>query len=869
LTVPVQYVPAGTYYIRIICIVIVSLQFTFLKTAQLETDRSLLQTNYRLAQTTLVETIHYHNFLEATVVVKAALVVEVVVAVPCRMRMRMRMSHPPHKKSPSILCLVLLLLGILICLPTSCWAQQVVLQEQNNYTFDDLEPCALNTAQISQLGPNEDIEPCVVFQVQPNEFYESVDRPTNNNNASYSTIRMVQVTPSNCGNHRDGSVTGVESLNADNGGRGVAIGFQEDHYVTFHLISVIAGNPATLSEGEYARRHVQLLSSMLTSSLTSSLMSSLDMHTAPYIIGSCSFASAMEQEPAREHKAILMAQVGPPGFYTEGNPYVFGFHINSDTYPLPSVQSLGFWANDQEGGPASIPVRVIYRSKSEFFYSTCRSAIDRLKEAGFTNIKEILYDHAADHDEDGEINEFDQDFLVGLADEACPPDSSSDDRDFHPALFACTLTEHDTIVRRWVENGCRPVSTWITASTWGWANDNLDEVPYYQGGGQWHEQFSYSDRYFEKGRDLLIHNQAKFGYFGNYDQVVSYAIPVLYAQHLISHYRVIDTPDPIADFADEEGRERLRRGMLVLNVETLFGPVAFNEFQRNIGRGAAGTQWLPRNDDVSFANALVAPFLQAEASTFIPALSAVPCQAGDFVNDIMRVEQASVLASGCAPCPVDTYTLDPSEAQECTPCRAGSSTEGMEGQDKCYVFEDNLLSEGILAFGYTATTITWILSISFISWLFLHRDDPVVRVSQIEFLVLICIGAMISSSTVIALSFQAGTDDDVSAATAGCTAAPFLYAIGWVLQYSSLSAKTLRLFTTMTSTKRMKRVTVTAIQMSRIVVAALAVDLTILICWTIYSPLVVRDIVRAYVVSCYCRRGHHSHIFIYLFAVRT
>jgi hypothetical protein len=54
------------------------------------------------------------------------------------------------------------------------------------------------------------------------------------------------------------------------------------------------------------------------------------------------------------------------------------------------------------------------------------------------------------------------------------------------------------------------------------------------------------------------------------------------------------------------------------------------------------------------------------------------------------------------------------------------------------------------------------------------------------------------------------------------------------------------------------------------VVAALAADVTILICWTIYySALAVRDIVRACVVSCYCRQGHHSHIFIYLFAKKA
>ena len=233
---------------------------------------------------------------------------------------------------------------------------------QKNYTFEDLEPCSLNTVQISKLGPDDELEPCIIFEVEPGDF---VVRPEMS-----STISLVQVTPSGCGNHRDGAVTGVQSLNSDNGAMGVAIGFNNDHYVSFHLVSIVAGNPANLSEDEYDRRHVQILKSA---------MSALD---SPYIVGSCSFASAIEKEPARELKAIVMAQVGPPGFYTEGNPYVFGFHINSDTYPLPNVQSLSFLAQELEGGASKIPVRVIYRTKSEFFYSTCRSAIDTLQSQG-------------------------------------------------------------------------------------------------------------------------------------------------------------------------------------------------------------------------------------------------------------------------------------------------------------------------------------------------------------------------------------------------------------------------------------------------------------------------------------------------------
>jgi hypothetical protein len=156
----------------------------------------------------------------------------------------------------------------------------------------------LNTVEIAQLGPDDDLEPCIIFDVKPNEF---AVRPENKS----STIALVQVTPSNCGNHRAGAVTGVQSLNANNGAKGVAIGFQQDHFVSFHLVSVIAGNPASLSEGDFDRRHIQLLKSIVTTM------------NSPYIVGTCSFASAIETQPAREHKAIVMAQVGPPGFYID------------------------------------------------------------------------------------------------------------------------------------------------------------------------------------------------------------------------------------------------------------------------------------------------------------------------------------------------------------------------------------------------------------------------------------------------------------------------------------------------------------------------------------------------------------------------
>jgi hypothetical protein len=342
------------------------------------------------------------------------------------------------------------------------------------------------------------------------------------------------------------------------------------------------------------------------------------------------------------------------------------------------------------------------------------------------------------------------------------------------------------------------------------------------------------------------------------------AIVVLFAQHLESSYRVADDPDPLGDFASPEGREILRRDMLVLKVDTLFGPVAFDENQRNIGREAAGSQWLPNSlveefeDDQDelqeqihfvrttgsttrnkiFSNRLVAPFLQAEAAAVVVADSAKNCDPGQFVNETEWFEQGSILRCGCSQCPVDTFVPRSTLAFQCTRCPAGSTTDGLEGQESCYDIDDNLLSPGALAFGYLAVALTWILGFVFMCWIGYHRNDPVVRMSQKEFLLLICVGAMISSSTIIALSFQAGSDESTKAATAGCTAAPFLYAIGWALQYASLSAKTYRLYLIMRNSEHLKRVKITFFKMLRIVFAVLAIDLAILISWTVVSPLI-------------------------------
>lgn len=709
-----------------------------------------------------------------------------------------------------------------------------------SYLFEDLQPCTLTSLELSKLESDVSIEPCILDNVQPpNNSSATTLAPT--------VVTTVQVTPVGCSVHRDGAVTAANKLNEDNDGQGVAIGFYQDTYVKFRHVSIIAGNPAALGTPEYNKRHVQLLTS------------AVNALNASYIAGTCSFAASVEKEPARQLKRMVLTMVGPPGFYEDEqpdadgntvvgvNPYVFGFHINSDTYGKPTIQQLAFLPD----GPATIPIRVLYRKKSEFFYSTCQAVIDEARSMGFVDVETVLYAHDDDHDGDGTLNQFDEDFLSLLADQICPPKDEAPSENFRPAIFACTLTEQDFLLERWRHNGCQPFATWMTASTWGWASGNPEVVPYFQGGGQWHPAFTYGDKYFATGADLLAYNEPIFGYVGNYDMVVSYAVIILFSQHLQAAYRVLDKPDPAADFASPEGYERLRRDMIILNVETIFGTVSFNEFQRNVGRGAAGTQWLPTStnaslSDMTFENFLVSPFLQAERAALAPAPVAVPCDAGSFDNVTRTMTEESLLLGKCSNCPVDTFTATPNLLSECLACPAGATTEFLQGQTFCTTVDDNLVGTGLRVLGNFGVVCTWFLAVYFISWTVRHRKDPVVNIGQTEFLLTICIAAMVSSSSVIFLGFEASSSESDWWADFGCQVAPFLYAAGWVTEYSSLSVKTYRLYR-ITNNNTFRRVQIQSYQMFFFVFLLLAIDMALVTLMTVFTPVEVR--IRTEVVN--------------------
>eukprot|EP00522_Entomoneis_paludosa_P014666 CAMPEP_0172445956 /NCGR_PEP_ID=MMETSP1065-20121228/5692_1 /TAXON_ID=265537 /ORGANISM="Amphiprora paludosa, Strain CCMP125" /LENGTH=956 /DNA_ID=CAMNT_0013196971 /DNA_START=158 /DNA_END=3029 /DNA_ORIENTATION=+ len=676
--------------------------------------------------------------------------------------------------------------------------------------------------ELSNLPPDQNIDPCILYDEGP--------EPNDSNSTSYDlVVQNIQITPHDCRDHRDGAPMAIKKLNEDNGGQGFPIGFNKDFFLGFRLFSVVAGNSNFLGQEAYLEIHTQILNSFLED--TDGQMR--------YIIGSCSFTSSAEKEPAGDHEAILMAQVGPPGFYEPrtSNPWVFGIHVSSDDYPLAAARKLSFQAT-QNDDLATQPVRVIYRTSSEFFFSTCASALKEIRSAGFQDVAEVLYDPDADEDGDGTPNHQDFDFLESIADTICPP-GSAENPDFRPAIFMCTLREQDIILPRFRENGCLPSSMWLTSATWGfWTEPNLDAIEDFQGAGQWHPKFTYNDQFFDSGLEMIEANEAEVGYYGGYDMLVSYAVPILFAQHLQQAYRVFDNPTPDEDILTPSGREVLRRRMLDLRADTLFGPVQFNDNQRNIGRGSAAVQWQPDSDsEGEVKSALVSPDNQAEAEIIIPAATADDCQAGEFHNVSVLLERTSLLQSVCQSCPEDSYTTAAGQRLECEVCPSGTSTDGFVGATNCTYYDDNLLSNGMLSFGYVAMSVSWLMAVVFLGWIFKHREDPVVRLAQIPYLVLICVGGIISTSSIIGVTMQAGTGEDTSAADAGCKSVPILYSIGWIIQYGSVCAKTLRLKRVVENSSGGRRTAITAWRTGHAIAIPLIVDIAILIAWSVIDPL--------------------------------
>jgi hypothetical protein len=208
-----------------------------------------------------------------------------------------------------------------------------------------------------------------------------------------------------------------------------------------------------------------------------------------------------------------------------------------------------------------------------------------------------------------------------------------------------------------------------------------------------------------------------------------------------------------------------------------------SDTQQNIGRDIAGTQWLI--DANKTENMCVAPLELAETFIRMPSPAIVPCEPGSYLSLLSMQNESSILSSKCEFCPVNTYL--PSAAAgntTCIPCPADTTTEGKEGATFCVDIEESNLSRQLVAFSLVAVCLLWAIAVAMLSWAFRRRETEIVKTS-LCYVVAVVVGAIISSFTVITLSFYVG--GSTSTADIGCKISPFLYCIGWVLQLGSVA----------------------------------------------------------------------------------
>ena len=168
-------------------------------------------------------------------------------------------------------------------------------------------------------------------------------------------------------------------------------------------------------------------------------------------------------------------------------------------------------------------------------------------------------------------------------------------------------------------------------------------------------------------------------------------------------------------------------------------------------------------------------------------------------------------------------------------------------EKKSYI-SDILIILGLCMFGGQC-----IMSAAFILWTFWQREHPVVKASQPFFLTLIASGAIIMSSAIVPLSQQNGEyrflldeitkqeTDVLNPDTPGldrvCMAFPWLFSLGFVLIFSALFAKILRVRKLLGSAHNFRRVQVRVQDVLFIMVIALLFQASILTAWQIVDPL--------------------------------
>ena len=291
-----------------------------------------------------------------------------------------------------------------------------------------------------------------------------------------------------------------------------------------------------------------------------------------------------------------------------------------------------------------------------------------------------------------------------------------------------------------------------------------------------------------------------------YDSVAAYMIPFMYMRNLQDFLKNVDvTDDMLANLlSDKETYENIRRNLAGLSVmDTIYGPVRFDEKQQNAGR-RPGNVISVESDGTWGELKTSAPDDVKEALVPYPSKGGGACAAGYKREDAL-FKSTCLMCSRCAAFGVEDKT------------RLSSSSR--------------LLGNILMIVAFTSAALC-------ILWTFIRRTHEVVRFAQPHFLAFIAIGTMISSLSIFAMSAEDKDDDPQSGESAStmCMLQPTLYSIGFSVTFSALFAKTRKVHTLLVNTDlKVVRVTISSMIL-RFMVPVIVLNGTVLVIWAATDP---------------------------------
>jgi len=151
----------------------------------------------------------------------------------------------------------------------------------------------------------------------------------------------------------------------------------------------------------------------------------------------------------------------------------------------------------------------------------------------------------------------------------------------------------------------------------------------------------------------------------------------------------------------------------------------------------------------------------------------------------------------------------------------------------------NFITPALKSFVYFLIALTLLIGVACMGWIYVYRDNTLVKVAQPICLSLIAFGCIVSTFSMIPMGYETeyrDTSPDIRGADAACMAIPWLWGLGFTICFSSLFAKVWRVKQLFKAVAQCRRVKVGNELIVKIMGGMLLVECTILVVFQIVSP---------------------------------